>query len=178
MTRRCLMAAVALLDGCAQQATIDVDSPPPVTDTNFARLSVVLAGVTSAGEVFLYEGLPSEFWEPELRARELKEKETITIRGYPFYDGTLALPAASTRPLTELLSTAKSFAPYTSQKKCGLFNPEFCLEWKTSEATTQALICLECGEVKLYGPNVELHCDLSSSAAQQLKQFLSKVEKE
>lgn len=178
MTCRWLILGVALLAGCTSEVPLDLDQQPPAaTDTDFSRLSVLLAGVTSAGEVFFYEGLPSDFWEPELRARELKEKETIAIHGYPFYDGQDVLPAATAGPLTKLFSATASFAPYASQKKCGGFSPEFCLEWKTGDATTQALICLECGEVKLFGSQSELHCDLSQDAAGRLKQLLSDVEK-
>ena len=42
---------------------------------------------------------------------------------------------------------------------------------------TQALICLECREVKMFGPKGELHCDLSIEAGQRLAQLLSPYQK-
>jgi hypothetical protein len=132
-----------------------------------------LGGISSAGEVLLYEGLPSEFWEPEWRARELREKETIRLQGYAFYDEAQQMPAKEAAALTVLLSASESYARYNSRKSCGGFQPEYCLEWTTGEASTEVLISLECVEVKLYGPRGDLYCDLIPDAVQKLKQLLS-----
>ena len=170
MNRHWLMLICALLVGCSR-GPID-NEPPPPTDTSFDRLPAILAGLSSAGEVLLYEGLPSEFWEPELRQRELGEKETIKLHGYPVHEETMQIQETDAGRLTALFSAKKSFAPYRGSKACGGFQPEFALEWKTDEAVTLALICLECGEVKLFGPNTELYCDLSGEVVLQLQQLL------
>jgi hypothetical protein len=39
------------------------------------------------------------------------------------------------------------------------------------------LICLECREIKMFGPTCELHCDLSIEAEQGLSQLLSLYQK-
>jgi hypothetical protein len=175
---RWLWLAVTLFAGCTARPEVAVEEePPPATDTNFDRLADILGGISSAGEVLLYEGLPSEFWEPELRARELRQKETVRLQGYPFYDEAQQMPATDAAALTVLLSARESFARYNSRKSCGGFQPEYCLEWTTGEAGTQALISLECGEVKLYGPRGELYCDLAAAAVQKLKQVLSPYQK-
>jgi hypothetical protein len=178
MTRRWLWLVVILFVGCSARPEVAVEEePPPATDTNFDRLPDILRGITSAGEVLLYEGLPSEFWEPEARARELREKETMRLQSYPFYDESQQMPTADAAALTALLSVSESFARYNNRKKCGGFHPEYCLEWTTGAAGTQALISLECGEVKLYGPRGELYCDLTSGTVQKLKPLLSRYQK-
>ncbi len=178
MNRRWLVLSVALLTGCSQGADVAVPyEPPPPTDTNFDRLAEVLAGIPDGGEVLIYEGLPSEFWEPELRLRELKEQETIEVHGYPVYDDLQTMPEADAGELTRLFTAKESFARYRSQKPCGGFQPEFCLQWNEGEAATVALISMECGEVKLYGPRGELHCDLAPAAVQTLKALLLRYQK-
>ncbi len=178
MNRRWLWLAVTLFVGCTVRQDVPVEEePPPATDTNFDRLPAVLREISSAGEVLLYEGLPSEFWEPELRTRALKEKETIRLQGYAFYDEAQQLPAADASALTALLSATESFARHSSRKSCGGFQPEYCLEWTTGASSTQAVVSLECGEVKLYGPQGELYCDLVPEVVQKLKPLLSAFQK-
>lgn len=178
MNCRWLMLVCTLFVGCAQGPIVDVEyEPPPPTDTNFDRLPEVLTGISSAGEILLYEGLPSEFWEPQLRERELAQKETIKLHGYSVYEEPQEFSGADAGRVTKLLSANDSFARYRSGKSCGGFQPEFAIEWKTGEAVTKVLICLDCGEVKLFGPKAELHCDLSPQVVKQLKDVLSPYRK-
>ena len=78
--------------GCTQAPNVDVEyEPPKQISTDFGRLPAVLEGIRKSGEVVLHEGLPSEFWEPQLREQEMSRKKTIRLHGYPFYDERLAL---------------------------------------------------------------------------------------
>jgi len=174
LVRACaLIVGCALFTGCSPQPTFEIESDaPPPTDTSFDRLPAILAGISSAGVVLLYEGLPSEFWEPELRKRELEQKETIRKRGYSVYEEPLQVEEFDARRLTALFSASESFAPFRSAKSCGGFQPEFALEWKSDAAVTLALISLECSEVKLFGPDAELYCDLKEEVVLQLKEIL------
>ncbi len=173
MSRR-LLLVVVLLTGCTARSEVAVDEErPPAVDTDFNRLSDVLSGIDGAGEVLLYEGLPSEFWEPELRQKALKELETAQLFGYAVYDEAQALNPADADELTRLLTARESFARYSSQKACGGFQPEFGVQWQAGDAATVALISLECGEVKLYGPRGELYCDLVPDVVLKLKPLLN-----
>ncbi len=63
---RLFVLAVLWLVGCKQEIKVEFDgAPPPPITTNFDRLPTVLAGIPKTGVALLYEGLPSEFWEPE-----------------------------------------------------------------------------------------------------------------
>jgi hypothetical protein len=174
MGRRWLMLAAALLVGCSRASNGVVEhDPPPKTDTNFERLPLVLAGIQDSAEVSLYEGLPGEFWDPQLREEELRRKKTIRLHGYPFYEEPLAFRGADAGRLSALMSAKKSFNRFRGPKECGGYHPEYCAQWKTGGDETRALISLECGEVKMFGPRGELHCDLTPDAAKALKQLLS-----
>jgi hypothetical protein len=173
-----LILAASLFAGCSQASRVEVEyEQPQKTDTNFANLPLVLAGIAKSRDVMLHEGLPSEFWEPELRERELNQKKTIKLHGYPFYDEPIALKGTDAEHLSALFSAKKSFKRYVENKRCSGYHPEYCLDWNAGEAVTQALICLECGEVKLFGPKYELHCDLSNEAEKVVTELLSPYQK-
>ncbi|MBI3861311.1 MAG: hypothetical protein HY290_05395 [Planctomycetia bacterium] len=145
-----LWLAMAICLGCREAAEVlEEDAPPPAVSTDFARLPEVLAGIP-AGQIGLYEGLPSEFWEPNLRDRELRTKETIDVRGHILYDGPLDLQPGDGEKLTSLLGARESYQPYSPRKKCGGFSAEYGIEWTTGTAATYLLISLECGEAKFF----------------------------
>jgi len=177
MYRSCLILLTLICVGCGSAPVAEVaDSPPEQIDTDFTRLPDILSGVQKSAEIWLYEGLPGDFWEPELREQELKQKQTVRMHGYPVYEELPTVEATDAGALTELLSTPASFEPLSSGKKCGGFQLEYCIEWGTAGAFIQALVCLECGEVKIYSPKGELHCDISRVAAERLKEILSQYQ--
>ena len=171
-----LVLAIALGGGCGSRSVAPDEAPPPAIAANFERLPELLAGI-QAGETSLHEGLPDAFWEPDLRGQQLKRKKTIRVHGYPFYEERLPSKEADSRQLTSTLSAPSSFTAYSGLKSAGEYNPDYCISWKSSGGETQALVSLECAEVKLYGPKSELHCDLTPQAAEQLKQLLQPYRK-
>lgn len=176
--RGLLVLTVLWLIGCKQEIKVAFDgAPPPPITTNFDRLPTVLAGIPKTGAALLYEGLPSEFWEPESLVQELARAKTIKLHGYPFYEEQLAFHEADGEQFTALLAARNSFAKFTDGKNGGGFHADYCLEWKSGEETTHIVIALESGEVKMYGPKSELHCDLSQEAAQKLRQLLIRYRK-
>lgn len=172
-----LFFVLALLcGGCGSRSAAPDEPPPPAIATSFERLPELLAGIQPGG-VSLYEGLPDAFWEPDLRGQHLQQKKTIRMHGYPFYEERPTLKEADGRQLTATLSAAGSYSAYSGLKGAGEYNPDYCISWKSSSGETQALISLECAEVKLYGPITDLHCDLTPQAAEQLKQLLQPYRK-
>jgi hypothetical protein len=145
--RRWLILAATLFAGCSQAFRVEVEYEQPLkTETSFANLPKVLAGIPKSGDPVLYEGLPGEFWEPELRERELEQKKTVKLHGYLFYEEPIALRGTDAERLTALFSAQKSFKRYDGNKRCSGYYPEYGVEWKAKagEAVTRALICLEC----------------------------------
>jgi len=167
-----MFAAIVFL-GCTRPSRVEVEYEAPIqTSTKFERLPSILAGIQKSGDISLYEGLPSEFWEPQLLEQELDQKKTIKLHGYPFYEERLAFRGTDAERFTALLSARRSFMPFRGPKECGGYHPDYCIEWKTGGAATHALICLECGDVKLFGPRGELYCNLGHEAGQKLAQLL------
>ena len=179
MSRRSVLLVAVMFVGCRDAAEDVVEEPPPAVGTDFSRLPEVLTGVQKTGRVVLYEGLPSEFWEPQLREQLFSQKDTLDVHGYPVHDEQLTPSSTDAEQLTSLFSARESFQAInkSDRKTCGGFTAEYCVEWTTGETVTQALICLECGEVMLFGPQSELHCNLSPDTAKRLKQLLSPYQK-
>jgi hypothetical protein len=178
MGRRWLLLTAALFAGCTQAPNVAVQhEQPKQVSTEFNKLKSILGGIAGPREIVLYEGLPSDFWEPQLRDREVTQKRTIGLHGYRFYDEPLSLRASDPERFTALLSNERSFRRYRSSKRCGGYHPDYCIEWKKGDAATRALICLECAEVKFFGPQAELYCDLNPEASQALAQWLGSYRK-
>jgi hypothetical protein len=178
MDRRWLLIAATMFAGCSQPAKTEPEfEPPKEVSTDFGRLRSVLEGIRRPGERVLYAGLPSEFWEPQLRELEVSRNRTVRLQGYLFYDARLELTAEDAERVTTLLSSERSFQRRRGAKTCSGYEPDYCIEWKSSDATTRILICLDCGEVKIFGPRTDLYCDLSSESNQKLDQWLKPYQK-
>ncbi|MCC7422713.1 MAG: hypothetical protein IT428_20730 [Planctomycetaceae bacterium] len=172
MTSSRWLVAVLFLAGCAKPPAV-IDEIPPEISTSFERLPGILSSIRGPQDVVLREGLPSGFWEPELRVQALRERATIERHGYRLYDARLPATEEDCAQLTAIFASSTSFAPRRSAKQCGGFYPEYGIDWNTGEETTTALISLECGEVKLHSPKSDLYCDLSPAAASKLKSLLT-----
>jgi hypothetical protein len=145
----------------------------PDTDTNFDNLKRIVAGVRKAESVVVYEGLPHQLWEAEELREEIRQKKTVQLHRFPFYDTPLTLKEFGARWLTELACGPVAFEKWGGFKLCGEFHLDWCVEWRAGKDTYRALICFGCGEAKLYGPGVELYCDLRREAVKPLKDFFS-----
>lgn len=169
----CGLLLVPLLAGCSQAPNV-IEEAPPNIPTSFERLPQILESIRSGSGMAVYLGLPSVFWEPALRERELREKPTIERAGYRLYDMPLQLPDEDRARLTALFGSTASFAPHRGGKPCGGFNPDYCVEWSSDGETTTALISVECGEVKFHSSKGELYCDFSPSASATAKAALER----
>lgn len=159
--------------GCGSTEEPLVEEPPPAIGTDFSNLAGLLEGIDGSAVVSIYEGLPGDFWEPELRSRELQSKPTIVLHGYAVYAEPQEVEPEHVPLLTKLLAAPGSFGPLSANKSCGGFQAEYGVHWQTQRGECDMLICLECGECKIYAAAGELFCDLDKSAAAELKKVLA-----
>jgi hypothetical protein len=174
-TSRVALLAVPLL-ACALLGC-RANRRPPETDTRFDVNKGLFATVGDARQLTLYEGLPHQGSEPQELAAEKATKDTIQLRGFSFYRPPLDLKADDARLLRNLLGDEQSFRPFTGYKACGGFHPDWCVGWATSAGEYLCLICFGCHEVKVYGPESELYCDIQDDVYKQLKATLKKYRK-
>jgi hypothetical protein len=130
------------------------------------------AGVQDADQLVVYEGLPHQLFEKELLDEERKTKETVIWHDFPFYRAPLDVSADDREKLRVLLGDAGSFRPWRGEKKCGGFHPDYLAEWRAGNTNQRFLICFGCREVKVYGPEEDSRLDLTSEAAEALKEVL------
>ncbi len=113
--------------------------PPPARNN--------AASVRAAGSPTLLEGLPHPGGEAELLAAE-KQKRVLELHGHPFYTERIEPKAADAVWLTELLVDATALRPFSGEKKCGGFHPDFAVRWQHGAKRYDALVCFGCGELK------------------------------
>jgi hypothetical protein len=133
------------------------------TNTNFGNYKPLAALVSKADKVVVYEGLPHQTWEGDLREEELKNKKTVKLHEFPFYMEALKLKDGDAKLLTELFTAADSFEQYGGAKLCGGFHPDYCIEWHIGDDKVRCHVCFGCHEVKVYGPKSELYCDITNA---------------
>jgi len=167
-----LLAAIGLSGGCGSRTPSVKEEPPPAVSTKFDRLPALLAGMQPGVEITVHEGLPDQFWEPGVREKELAGKKTVRFHGYPFYEEARQPESSAARDMTAVLAAPNSYFPFTGLKNSGEYNADYCVTWKSAGQETQALVSFAGGEIKLYGPNADLHCDLTPAAAQKLQTVL------
>jgi hypothetical protein len=135
------------------------------------------AAVAGAEEMTLYEGLPHQMFERDLMESERRSKRVHELHGYWFYQEPLAPSDDDAKQLTQVLSDPATFAPFSGEKKCGGFHPDYAIEWKKDSSVYRALICFGCDEAKLFGPGIEERHDLNQSALSALEALLTKHRK-
>jgi hypothetical protein len=137
----------------------------------FETLQKILLNTTQE-TLILYEGLPHQMWEEKSLEKELKEKKTIKIDGYPFYEETLQVKEHDLREIFNQLKNAKLFQPYGGPKACGGYHPDYCLRVKTPTKTLDIQICFGCHEMVLLSEGKKYMCDMSEGTDEKLKKTI------
>ena len=134
---------------------------PHKTDRRFDVNKWLFATIRGADRIALYEGLPHPMFEGGVE-EERRLKPTVDLHGYPFYAQPADLADTDRAVLIEVLGTEQSFRPLPEGvvKGCGGFHPDYGVEWAVGDQVYHCLICYGCGEVKVFGPGGELHCNV------------------
>ena len=128
----------------------------------------------------MYEGLPRQGYEQqlyELKLLDKRNKSRVTLQGFPFYKPPLEVSVADQETLKVLLGDERSFRQWGGEKFCDGFHPDYLAEWRVGGASYQFLICLGCGEVKAFGPDRSLRCDIETEAHRRIHEVLVKYVK-
>ena len=143
----------AMLAGCSAQ--------PPAS-----------ASISQSTRLILYEGLPHQFYEPRALAAEKKAKPTVERDGFSFYSETLDLSVGDAGELKALLANPHSFHPFSGEKKCGGFHPDYAVEWSIADKLYRCLLCFGCREARVNGPQGATTYDIESDAFKHLQRIL------
>jgi len=80
------------------------------------ELASISKSIPSSAALKLYEGLPHQSWESDLLKKELAEKKTVLLHGFPFYERPLSVTAADVETLRRLSTARGSFSAYRGPK--------------------------------------------------------------
>ena len=130
------------------------------------------ATIARAGRITLYEGLPHQSEERKSFDAERKSKPTLELHGYAFYREALNLNAGDEEKLRSLLKNPKAFEPFSGEKKCGGFHPDYAVEWSVGDKNYSCLICFGCGEAMIHGPGAKARYDIQPDSLKRLKDVL------
>jgi hypothetical protein len=130
-----------------------------------------------ADRLVLYEGLPHQYYERKALESEQKSKPTVILHGFTFYRETLELRAGDGDRLKALLGDPSSFSPYSGEKKCGGFHPDYAVEWSAGGQVYRTLICFGCFEAKVYGPSGGTTYDVGLDVQEHFKALLEPYRK-
>lgn len=132
------------------------------------HIKPLVEGIKKAKALTLYEGLPHQFHERQLLAKELKEQKTVKLHDFPFYEGAIAVKDDDAKKLLSLCSDLKTFGRYGGKKMCGGYHPDWYIEFKAGDDIYQVQICFGCHEARLFGPKNEVFSDLDNEALKKL----------
>jgi hypothetical protein len=128
--------------------------------------------VPQAEKVVLYEGLPHQNYESRLLEEERRTKAVQDLNGYPFYQEPLTFIDGDAKRVSKILQDSGSYLPFSGEKKCGGFHPDYAVEWHVGAERYRALLCFGCDEVKLFGPGLKSRHDMERDAFEELQQIL------
>ena len=129
------------------------------TKINSFRFLPEIADVAKrADNILVYEGLPHDTWERNLRKIEMKNNKTTKVSGYPFYDTPQQLRAQDLKELHRLLTGATGLQPYTGPKMGGGFNPDYALQFTNGKDSCTLLLCFTEGDAILTHGKSTVYC--------------------
>lgn len=144
----------------------------------FRNYYEIKKGVEKTTSIMLYEGLPHPTWENELYEEERIRDDVFEQDGHLFYKRPLRLTTADATRLKELFLNEAHFEPYMGLKLCGGYHPDYSIEWQTREGIYRTQICFGCYEMKSFGPESDLYCDLTDAGHERFEAVLKKYRQE
>ena len=135
------------------------------------------ASISQSKQITLYEGLPHQYYEPKALVAERKAKPTVELNGFSFYSEAIDLKAADAEELKAMLANSRSFKPYSAEKKCGGFHPDYAVEWSVGGEIYRCLVCFGCLEARIHGPRAMTEYDIENTTLKRLKQLLMPYQK-
>lgn len=130
--------------------------------------------VSQSSAAALLEGLPHPGFETEDFKVERQRSDVRLVASFPFYVRPLTLDLELQAALRATLSSTAALLPFTGEKLCGGFHPDYAVEWTGNEGQAHSLICFGCGEVVTAAAGSSVRSDLAGPAHVTLHRLLRK----
>lgn len=133
--------------------------------TRFSRLPILLRRLQQAEPVVIYEGLPHQTWQSDLKRVERSLAATLSFPGGDeFYADPLPVPPADAMRIAEILLTPGTYTENKISGFCPWFNPDFAVVFGVGSDAVRITVDQLCHRVHLDGTNVWLPTRLSREA--------------
>lgn len=127
--------------------------------------------LSAATEIRIYQGFPRKAPDHGIKEGEIDPRDIVEVGRFPFHASSILLPEAE--ELKAVLSKPSTLIPFSGQKRCGGFRPDFCVSWEQGAQAFNALVCFACHEVIFESGGREFRYDLEATAYEHLKEILS-----
>jgi hypothetical protein len=124
-----------------------------------------------AESTIVYEGLPHQTYERALLERERTTKDVREFHSYPFYREPLEVTKEDAKKLAVILAKPSTWRPFTGEKKCGGFHPDYAVEFNSGMHPFVVLLCFGCGEGKIYHAGSQWRFDMSQEPRELLDAY-------
>jgi hypothetical protein len=97
------------IGACQSESGKKSPSDIDTMNTNLDDYKPIAAAAAKSVSLVLLEGLPHQFEEREVLAKELKEKKTVSYHGFAFYEEALELKPEDAKQIAAILADTNSF---------------------------------------------------------------------
>ena len=145
-----------------------------LTPSEQVTFDSILKSSKAPASLTLYEGLPHQYHEPEIRQREIDTKRVVVIHGESFYEKPIKVGDDDIEPLRQISSLSSGYKSIQGFKMCGGFHADYCLKWISGTSISYVLICFGCGEIKFCDEKQTLISDLKQDTGNRFGDILRK----
>ena len=135
-------------------------------------VDAVCNAIARSTGALLLEGLPHPYSERVLLEAERRTKQVREIGGFPFYRTPLSPVHDHETLFRTTFSMPETLPPFSGEKMCGGFHPDFAIEWLGCDVDRHSLLCFGCVEVMSIAPGLALRTDLAQSEFFELYEAL------
>ena len=142
---------------------------------DMAVLPRLMDAIPQATTTILHEGLPHQGWEVSLFESERAAKPHVESHGHLFYSEIIVPTPQDSVQIALIARNAATFEEWGGMKLCGAYHPDWLIEWQLPDGTSHQLhFCFGCHEVKIYGPDWRLYCDVTQDGYNKLRTILER----
>jgi hypothetical protein len=170
--RNASKAQIAVAEG----GTVEIDfvliraSVADGLESGSASLGDLVSAIGRADSLAVLEGLPNRW---TLIPPDCDSTAIASIANYWFFKDRTIVDVRKRQAIAKAMTAKDAFEPWSGEKLCGGFHPDYCLQWHCGTEIHRALLCFGCHEVIYAGPKGSMRYDIGDNAYDELRDLLA-----
>lgn len=144
---------------------------PMRPDGYFNFLKPFGESIRRAETMILLERAADAMHVPEILRVIVGSKAIVKIGPYPFYEEPLVITEEHAVKLAETVADVSTYYPFNAPSLC-IFHPDFALQWRSGNEMWGVLFCLDCDQIMIFGPGLEVYEDLAEAGSREIHLLL------